>query len=112
MLEVMPRRSRCLPRAKPGARVARPLAHNRRRCRVSAPSLRLWSPPSHPAEPRPPRPGRRPRSFRPRPEALEDRTVLSTIAVWSGDDSLTERGTLRYAVAQANATPGEDTILL
>jgi predicted outer membrane repeat protein len=42
-------------------------------------------------------------------EALEDRTVPSTLAVWRSTDNITERGTLRYAVAHAKSG---DTILL
>ena len=47
--------------------------------------------------------------FRPRLEALEDRCVPSTFAVTSADDNVNEKGTLRYAVAQA---VNGDTILI
>src|SRR5262249_29886877 len=46
-------------------------------------------------------------SYRPRLEALEDRCVPSTLAVMKTTDDVNDRGTLRYAVA--NATSG-DTI--
>src|SRR5689334_5396788 len=77
-----------------------------------APSLSRWSPSPRHAGSRPPPPDRRRQtSFRPRPEALEDRTVLSTISVWlSGDGG--GLGTLRNAVARANLSPDADTILL
>jgi hypothetical protein len=62
------------------------------------------------------KPGRKPRGskrpaprFRPRLEALEDRCVPSTFAVTSADDNANEKGTLRYAVAQA---VNGDTILI
>src|SRR6516162_5858938 len=42
-------------------------------------------------------------------EALEDRSVPSTIPVTSSLDDVTQRGTLRYAVAHAG---NGDTILL
>jgi hypothetical protein len=45
----------------------------------------------------------------PRLEALEDRTALSTLAVTRAGDDVAERGTLRWAVAEA---AGGDTILL
>lgn len=47
--------------------------------------------------------------FRPRLEALEDRTVLSTFAVTSSADDVNQAGTLRYAVAHASSG---DTILI
>src|SRR5438876_662020 len=45
----------------------------------------------------------------PRLEALEDRCVPSTLAVTRSNDDVTQRGTLRYAVAHAESG---DTILL
>jgi predicted outer membrane repeat protein len=60
--------------------------------------------------PRPRRAGARPAPrSRPRLEALEDRCVPSTLSVTSTLDDVTQKGTLRYAVA--NAGDG-DTILL
>src|SRR5262245_56313517 len=47
--------------------------------------------------------------FIPRLDALQDRTVPSTLAVYRADDDVAQRGTLRWAVA--NATDG-DTIRL
>ncbi|HBI44527.1 MAG TPA: hypothetical protein DDY78_17000 [Planctomycetales bacterium] len=47
------------------------------------------------------RPARR--TFRPRLEYLEDRCVPSTLHVARADDSLTEGGTLRWAVARAQS---------
>lgn len=47
--------------------------------------------------------------WRPRVEALEDRALLSTIPVTSSLDDVSQRGTLRYAVAHAG---DGDTILL
>ncbi len=52
---------------------------------------------------------RRPANRRPTLEALEDRCVPTTLTVTSADDNMAERGTLRYAVA--NAVSG-DTILI
>ena len=49
-----------------------------------------------------------PRSFRPRLEALECRTVPSTFTVGNLADS--EPGSLRQAVLDANANPGADII--
>ena len=49
------------------------------------------------------------RAFGPRPEALEDRTVLSTFPVLNGADS--GPGSLRQAVLAANAASGADTIV-
>src|SRR5262245_17816789 len=51
--------------------------------------------------------GRR-RAFSPRLEALEDRTLPSTFTVLNLNDS--GAGSLRAAVAAANANPGHDTI--
>jgi hypothetical protein len=50
--------------------------------------------------------GRRP--FVPRLEALEDRTVLTTFPVTTLADA--GAGSLRQAILDANATPGDDTI--
>lgn len=54
---------------------------------------------------------RRARRLRPAPEALEDRKLLSTFTVtrFDVDDAATE-GTLRWALASANANAGPDTI--
>src|SRR5437870_4605068 len=49
-----------------------------------------------------------PRSFLPRLEVLEDRTVPSTFTVTNLADSGT--GSLRAAITAANANPGPDTI--
>ena len=49
------------------------------------------------------------RAFRPSLQGLEDRCVPSTLVVTRGDDSLTQRGTLRWAVANAQ---NNDTIVL
>jgi hypothetical protein len=46
---------------------------------------------------------------RPRLEALEDRTVPSTLAVTKNGADITERGTLRYAVANAQGGDGVGT---
>jgi hypothetical protein len=54
-------------------------------------------------------PRRRRHAFRPCLEALEDRRVLSILAVTSTADNVNQPGTLRYAVAHAQ---GGDTILL
>src|SRR5260370_11636643 len=51
-----------------------------------------------------------PSRFRPRLEALEDRTVPSTFNVTTTLDGVA--GSLRQAVIAANAHPGADTIVL
>ena len=54
---------------------------------------------------------RRGRGLRPSLSALEGRMMLSVFTVTSTDDSATATGTLRWAVAQADANPGvADTI--
>jgi len=57
-----------------------------------------------------PRPAR-PRSFRPRLEALEDRYVPSTLNVTSNVDTGAV-GTLRWAVGAADASPGNTIDIL
>src|SRR4051812_13714976 len=47
--------------------------------------------------------------FLPRTEALEDRTVPSTLTVLNDHDS--GPGSLRQAILDANAAPGPDTIV-
>src|SRR4051794_65642 len=54
-------------------------------------------------------PVRKPLAFRPALEVLEDRRVPATLPVTSTLDDVTQRGTLRYAVAHAG---DGDTILL
>ena len=48
--------------------------------------------------------------FRPRLEAIEDRTVPSTFTVTTALDGVA--GSLREAVIAANAQPGADTIIV
>ena len=62
-----------------------------------------------PATPRHCRPApSRPARYLPYLEFLEDRTVLSTFTVMNLADS--GSGSLRQAILDANATPGDDTI--
>jgi hypothetical protein len=59
------------------------------------------------------RPARQPRAYRPRLEALEDRTLPSTFLVDHLADDMVGSGltgSLRYCVTQANANPPNNTI--